>query len=130
MGKKVAKANRGIPSKAEAFTEWYPFIVEAAYLQIRARAGANEPAGLLDVPCPYRRIEEKSEQLVVRIAQGDLYLEHSAVEPFGFAAPLGGHKSGRPGAGRVAEAAEDERGQGSSRNLICGSLAAHGGAQA
>ena len=24
MGKKVAKANRGIPSKAEAFTEWYP----------------------------------------------------------------------------------------------------------
>ena len=32
MGKKVAKANRGIPSKAEAFTEWYPFIVEAAEL--------------------------------------------------------------------------------------------------
>jgi prolyl-tRNA synthetase len=32
MGKDVAKANRGIPSKAEAFTEWYPFIVEAADL--------------------------------------------------------------------------------------------------
>ena len=48
-----------------------------------------------------------SEQFVVRIVQGDLYLALSAVEPIGFAAPLGGHKSGRPGAGRVAEAAED-----------------------
>ena len=74
--------------------------------------------------------EEMSEQFVVRIAQGDLYRELSAVEPFGFAAPLGGHQSGRPAAGRVAEAAEDERPQGSSWNLICGSLAAQGGAEA
>ena len=48
-----------------------------------------------------------SEQFVVRIAQGDLYLELSAEEPIGFAAPLGGHESRGPGAGRVAEAAED-----------------------
>ena len=71
-----------------------------------------------------------SEQFVVRIAQGDLYLELSAVEPIGLAAPVDAHNSGGPGAGRVAEAAEDEPGQGSSWNLICGSLAAHGGAQA
>ena len=96
----------------------------------RARAGANEPAGLVDAPCRDRRIEEVSEQFVVRIAQGDLYRELSAVEPVRLAAPLGGHKSGRPAAGRVAEAAEDERPQGSSWNLICGSVAAQGGAEA
>ena len=54
----------------------------------------------------------------------------SAAWNLGFAAPLGGHKSGRPGAGRVAEAAEDEARQGSSREFIRGSLAAESGAQA
>ena len=67
---------------------------------------------------------------IVRIAQGDLYLALLAVEPVRLAAPVGAHKSGRPGAGRVAEAAEDERPQGSSRELICGSLAAQSGAEA
>lgn len=32
MGKGPGKAKRGIPSKADNFTEWYPFIVEAAEL--------------------------------------------------------------------------------------------------
>ncbi len=32
MGKGPSKAKRGIPSKADNFTEWYPFMVEAAEL--------------------------------------------------------------------------------------------------
>lgn len=32
MGKGPGKAKRGIPSKADNFTEWYPFMVEAAEL--------------------------------------------------------------------------------------------------
>ena len=32
MGKRPAKAKRGIPSKVDNFNEWYPFIVEASDL--------------------------------------------------------------------------------------------------
>ena len=64
MGKKVAKANRGIPSKAEAFTEWYPFIVEAAEL-----VDKRYPIKGMDVWRPYGW---KTMRLIDALTHGEM----------------------------------------------------------
>ncbi|DAC08804.1 MAG TPA: hypothetical protein D7I09_07145, partial [Candidatus Poseidoniales archaeon] len=64
MGKKVAKANRGIPSKSEAFTEWYPFIVEAAEL-----VDKRYPIKGMDVWRPYGW---KTMRLIDALTHGEM----------------------------------------------------------